>query len=269
MTAASPPGAMKNSLAAIGSQAEILGALVLRETHVRFGRTRLGYLWALVEPLGHAAALALVYYTLGRRSPVGGSMALFFLTGLMPFFLWYKVSHRLVSAFTSDRPLLGVPAVTHLDILLARALLEGGAWVVVAAILFALLVALGFADPPTDLEGLCGAIGATYLLGIGIGAINATVTALLRSWQNVFQIATRPLYLASGVFYVVDQLPDAARQILVWNPLVHAIEWVRASFYPAYTTMTLDKGYLVSWAVYTFAIGLAVERLGRRKVSSI
>ncbi len=254
---------------ALRSQLDILGALVLRETHTRFGRTRLGYLWVLIEPITHAVGLSIVHYTLGRRSPLGGSMALFFMTGLLPFFLWSKVSHRLVSAFVSDRPLLNVPAVTHLDILLARALLEGATWLIVSAILIVLLVAIGFSDWPFDLESLCGAVGATFCLAVGIGMINATMTALLQSWHNLFYIVTRPLYLASGIFYLVDQVPATAQRFLVWNPLVHAIEWVRTAFYPAYTATTLDKSYLVQCAFYALVAGLALERLSRRKVEAV
>ena len=127
--------------------------------------------------------------------------------------------------------------------------------------LVALLVAIGFADWPRDLESLCGAAGALFLMAVGIGTINATMTALLHSWHNVFYIVTRPLYLASGIFYLVDQVPAPAQRFLVWNPLVHGIEWVRISFYPAYMPTTLDKAYLVQFAVYSFVIGLVLEKV--------
>jgi capsular polysaccharide transport system permease protein len=260
---------LRNGLSALRTQSDVVGALILRETHTRFGRTRLGYIWVLIEPVAHAVGLSIVHYTLGRRSPLGGSMALFFMTGLLPFFLWSKVSYRLVSAFTSDRPLLNVPAVTHLDILCARALLEGATWLIVSTILIALLVSIGFSDWPFDLESLFGAVAATFLLAVGVGMINATLTALLQSWHNLFSILTRPLYLASGIFYLVDQVPATAQAFLVWNPLVHAIEWTRTSFYPAYGATTLDKAYLVQWAVCTCVLGLVLERLARRKVEAI
>jgi capsular polysaccharide transport system permease protein len=99
--------------------------------------------------------------------------------------------------------------------------------------------------------------------------INATLTALLQSWHNVFNILTRPLYLASGIFYLVDQVPATAQAYLVWNPLVHAIEWTRISFYPAYNATTLDKAYLIQWAVGACVLGLVLERLGRRKAEAI
>lgn len=263
------PAPASGTLAALKVQAEVIGALILRDTHVRFGRTRLGYLWVLIEPIAHAVGLSLVHYALGRRSPLGGSMALFFMTGLLPFFLWSKVSSRLVSAFTSDRPLLNVPVVTHLDILVARALLEGATWLIVSTILVALLVAIGFGPWPSDLGSLCGAIGALFLLAVGVGMINATMSALLQSWHNVFGIVTRPLYLASGIFYLVDQVPATAQRFLVWNPLVHGIEWVRTSFYPGYAAATLDKSYLVQFAITAFVLGLALERLARRKAEAI
>lgn len=250
------------------TQAEVLGALVLRETHVRFGVTRLGYLWVLIEPVAHALGLSILYYLMGRRSPVGGSVATFFMTGLLPFFLWSKTSKRLITSFISDRPLQLMPIVTRLDILVSRALLEGAAWLAVATIMISLLVAYGFSDWPQDIESLCAATAVTFLFGFGVGAINATLAALLRSWQNIFSIITRPLYLASGVFYLVDHLPHAARNVLSWNPLVHAVEWFRSAFYPSYTTMILDKHYLLQWAIAAFVIGLVAERLARRRVSS-
>jgi capsular polysaccharide transport system permease protein len=253
---------------ALRTQGEVLGSLVLRETHVRFGATRLGYVWVLIEPMAHALGLSLLYYLMGRNSPVGGNVVLFFMTGLMPFFLWNKVSRRLLTSFTSDRPLLLMPIVTRLDILISRAMLEGTAWIVVSTILFTALVSYDMASPPHDLEALCAATAITFIFGFGVGTINATVTALLRSWHTIFLIITRPLYLASGVFYLVDQLPNAARNVLAWNPLVHCVEWFRSAFYPSYTTMTLDKDYLLKWAIATFVIGLALERMARRRVTS-
>jgi len=262
------PMAHTSLKAAAATQVEVLCALILRETHVRFGFTRLGFLWVLIEPMAHALGLSLIYYLMGRSSPVGGSVVVFFITGLLPFFLWNKVSRRLITSFTSDRPLLLMPIVTRLDILVARALMEGAAWIVVTVSVLTLLVANGFCDPPYDIARVCQASAVTFLLGFGVGTINATVTTLFRSWQNIFTIVTRPLYLASGVFYLIDELPYAAREVLSWNPIVHSVEWFRSAFYPSYTTMTLDTDYLVKWAIATFVIGLVLERLARRRVTS-
>jgi capsular polysaccharide transport system permease protein len=253
---------------AVFVQLQVIGAIILRETHTRFGRTRIGVLWLLIEPVAHAVMLGILYFVLGRRSPLGGSVPLFFMTGLMPYFLWNKVSNRLVSSFISDRPLLSVPLVSTLDILIARAALEGAAWTVVCLILFTGLVGIGYGEWPADLQIVAAASLATFCLGFGVGSINATLTALFPSWQTIYFILMRPLYLASGVFYLVDQTPDLAYRILIWNPVVHSIEWFRTGFYAGYTSISLDRAYLVQWALYSCVIGLAMERLFRRKIRS-
>jgi capsular polysaccharide transport system permease protein len=64
----------------------------------------------------------------------------------------------------------------------------------------------------------------------------------------------------TGIFYVPGMMPDWARDALVWNPMVHAIDWFRAGFYAAYQPHWLDRSYLVILAILLLLAGLAVER---------
>jgi capsular polysaccharide transport system permease protein len=63
-------------------------------------------------------------------------------------------------------------------------------------------------------------------------------------------------------------MPDWAREVLAWNPLLHAIDWVRAGFFAGYDPHWLDRRYLVVCAVLTAFAGLALERGLRRRLSS-
>ena len=49
---------------------DVIRAIILRETRVRFGRKRLGYLWALLEPMLHILALSGIFILFNRVSPV-------------------------------------------------------------------------------------------------------------------------------------------------------------------------------------------------------
>jgi capsular polysaccharide transport system permease protein len=253
---------------ALSTQLDTIGALVLRETHVRFGRTRLGYLWLLIEPIAHIIVLTVIYFMLNRRAPLGGSMPLFLLTGLLPYFLWNKVARRLSTTFTSDRALLHLPVITGFDLLVARSFLEGVTWLLVASALISILVVTGHGHWPTHVTSLAGVVAVTFMLSFGIGTINAVLGKMFSSWQNIFDIAIRPLYICSGIFYLVDQLPAAIKSILIWNPIVHAIEWFRYSFYPTYSSATMDQAYLIKFSVIVFSLALLVERLALRRVSS-
>ena len=71
----------------------------------------------------------------------------------------------------------------------------------------------------------------------------------------------------TGIFYVPGMMPDWARDVLAWNPLLHAIDWFRAGFFTTYQPHWLDRGYLVLAAILAVLAGLALERGLRRRLS--
>jgi transposase len=95
---------------AIRLQSRVIAALVRRETRAHFGEMRLGYLWAIIEPALHLIVLGLLFsYVLRRHSPLGGSMIMFMLTGLMTYFLFYKLATYVAGAVSENRALLNLP----------------------------------------------------------------------------------------------------------------------------------------------------------------
>jgi capsular polysaccharide transport system permease protein len=65
---------------------------------------------------------------------------------------------------------------------------------------------------------------------------------------------------------VVEYVPEMYRQYMVWNPMMHAVEWFRSGFYHLYPTYSLDIHYLVSWSGTTLLLGLAFERVTRERL---
>ena len=61
-------------------------------------------------------------------------------------------------------------------------------------------------------------------------------------------------------------MPGWIRGILVWNPLLHGIDWFRASFFADYEPFWLDRLYLTMTAGLTLLAGLALERALRRRL---
>src|SRR6185437_8323761 len=104
----------------------------------------------------------------------------------------------------------------------------------------------------------CAALATTALLGVGIGYVNAVVQARLRSWDKIYVQVTRILYFASGIFYVPAMMPAWVRDLLVWNPLLQAIDWFRVGFYPSYDPPWLDRTFLAVAAIAVLAMGLAL-----------
>ncbi|HFO7348730.1 TPA: ABC transporter permease, partial [Escherichia coli] len=62
-------------------------ALFLREIRTRFGKFRLGYLWAILEPAAHLLVLLGIFGYIMHRTMPGISFPVFLLNGLIPFFI--------------------------------------------------------------------------------------------------------------------------------------------------------------------------------------
>ena len=250
------------------SQRRVIGALIIRETRTRFADLKLGYGWALVEPILHIALLSVMFSVLMHgQPPIGKHFFIFYYTGLIPYHMFVHTSSGMSHAITGNRPVLQLPPVTTFDVVAARGLLEIMTDVVVAVILLAGFGAIGLAALPDDFWGPAMALLAMAAFGVGLGYVNAVVTVFWRSWDKAYNQLTRILYFVSGIFYVPAMMPDWARDALAWNPLLQAIDWFRAGFFAGYQPHWLDRSYLVVLAIVALLIGLGLERGLRRRLS--
>jgi capsular polysaccharide transport system permease protein len=249
-------------------QCRVIGALIIRETRTRFGDAKLGYGWALIEPVAHIALLSVTFAVLMHgQPPIGTHFFIFYYTGLMPYLVFVHASGGMSHAITGNAPLLQLPPVTTFDVIAARGVLEVATDIVVAVILLAGFAAIGLAAAPDDVWSPSLALLVTAVLGCGLGGINAVLTVFWRSWEKTWGQVTRVLYFISGIFYVPGMMPDWARDMLAWNPLLHAVDWFRAGFFAGYRPHWLDRWYLVIVAVVSLLGGLGLERGLRRRLS--
>lgn len=250
------------------TQTRVIHALIIREMRTRFGDSRLGYGWALIEPILHIVLLAAVFSLLMRgRPPIGTHFFLFYYTGLVPYLVFIHASTSMMHGVTSNGALLQLPLVKPFDAILARGLLEFATDIVVASLILAGFLALGIPALPDDLGAVATALIAAGTLGCGAGFINAVLQTILRSWDRVWNNVARLLYFFSGIFYVPGMMPDWARDILSWNPLLHAIDWFRSGFFASYQPHWLARRYLIIWAILAVLVGFGLERALRRQLA--
>ena len=89
----------------------VLFALMVREMATKFGRSWGGYIWAIAEPLGGIMLLTVAFSFAFRKPPLGTNFALFYATGIIPFFLFSNVTASVGQAIDSNRGLLTYPVV--------------------------------------------------------------------------------------------------------------------------------------------------------------
>jgi capsular polysaccharide transport system permease protein len=156
--------------------------------------------------------------------------------------------------------LLFYPSVTWIDAILARFLLNTLTVVTVMCILLTGILAVTQTRTVIDLRPVLDAVGMTALLGLGIGALNCFLFGKFPAWELAWSIATRPLFLASGVIFLYDDLPRTAQAILWWNPLMHVTGLMRTGFYPMYSADYVLPIYVLSVGFVTLALGLILLR---------
>lgn len=111
-------------------------ALILREMSTRYGRTPGGYVWAVLEPVGALVVMSVVFAILLRAPPLGNSFILFYASGYLPFIISATIMANVQSAISFSKPLLMYPAVSWLDAIIARFILNLLTGVVIFIIVF-------------------------------------------------------------------------------------------------------------------------------------
>jgi capsular polysaccharide transport system permease protein len=191
---------------------------------------------------------------------------LFFASGLVPFMTFSYMSRWIMYGFVTNKPLLAFPIVTVTDVLFARAILEAIGSLLMVVSLCMILVFLEVDFTPYDVPQACYAWAASILFGLGMGMINAIIAMAFRGWLIGYVLVIVVLYVSSGILFMIDSVPDPYRYWLTFNPMLHAVSWMRSAYYPGYGAITLDKSYILGWALYSIFAGLLLERLIRGRL---
>lgn len=256
-----PPLVPKNSLRARRfATLRTIGALMLREMSTRYGRSPGGYVWAVLEPLGMIIMLAIGFSLLMRSPPLGTSFILFKATGMLPFTLYATVATMVGRAIQFSRPLLFYPSVTWLDAILARFLLNTLTSVLVTYLILAGTLWYTGTRTVIDMGPVVLSMTLAALLGLGIGCLNCYLFMQYPLWEHAWSILTRPLFLASGIIFLYEDLPQVAKSILWWNPLMHVTGLMRVGFYPMYYGDYISVIYVLIWALVPMVLGLLLLR---------
>jgi capsular polysaccharide transport system permease protein len=249
-------------------QGRVLLALMLREARTRYGRQRVGYLWALIEPIIHIAGFYLVFHYTLRMVPLGHSLAIFLATGMATYFGFNNILNRTRGGFGSNEALLAYPLVTVMDVFLARALLEFATWVLVTFIILGTLIFVGLDPLPRSALMMLTAMILLFGIGFGLGVILGIIAQFFPSIESIMSLPFKLLYFTSGVFFLPDSLPPAIRDTLEWNPVLQGITLFRMGYYANYDSHLLRIEYLVVWSAVCVLLAFVTERLTRRALLS-
>ncbi len=242
-------------------------AMMLREMAGTYARTPGGWVWAVAEPVAAIALLSAVFQLAFDAPPLGHSFILFYATGYLPFMIFTDISVKLANALRFSRPLLAYPAVTGIDALLARLLLNTLTHLLITLTVLGgieILFETGAQYAPAT---VLTTLAMTIALAAGAGTFNCYLFMRLPVWERFWQIATRPLFVISGVFFLFEDIPAGWRDVAWFNPLLHITSMMRAGAYPTYSAPYAQPAFVWGVALACLVLGLLTLRFLRRDLT--
>jgi len=214
----------------------------------------------VLEPVGAVIVISIALSFLIRVPPLGNSFLLFYATGYLPFYLYTTLQQHVSLSLNYSKQLLMYPAVSWIDAVLARFFLNFLTCLGVVAIATAGIYSFTETNTFINLVPILTSLSLMALLGLGLGTLNAALFGLFPAWLQVWSILNRPLLVAAGVFFIVEDLPQNAQDILWWTPWIHGTTLFREGMYPTYQPEFSSVAVMLAWSLIPLFFGLLLLR---------
>lgn len=249
-------------------QRRVIGALLMRELHTRYGRENIGYLWLIGEPMMLGTVIGLIHSGTGKsmHETAGITPVAFAIVGYTVFIMFRGIVNRSEGSLESNAPLMFHSMVTVLDIVLAKALLEAAGTFLSFCVLTSLLTAIGQMQLPARPIFAIGAIAYVFWYSTAISLIIIAGTyknSLLERFVHPFSYFMVPL---SGAFIRVDWIPQPYRDWFLWNPLPQMFEMLRYGEFEPCTLEYVNFTYITGFCACLTFIGLIIVNNSRSKI---
>ena len=244
-------------------QARVIWALTMREAITRFGREGLGTIWLFIEPAMFIVGVMTIFSHIEQSTTY--SIAEYLAVSYPTLLFWRNGTSRVVKALEINRALLHHQPIRPIDIIYSRILLEFSGAITAFTMLYFVFIALGICQPPTDLLQM--ALG--YMLVIWFSFTFVLIMAALSELsETIDRLSHIIIYLMlpfSGVFIPLYAIPPAYRHLLLYFPLVDAVEYFHAGYYGARLPTFYNVPYTIATTLGLTLFGLALTKLSIKK----
>ena len=242
--------------------------LFLRETLDRFFGCRMAWAWLIFEPVIHMSLIAV--YVAARRGSGGVGTNLpvleWLIVGLMVFFFFRRAALQTQHSVDSNKAFFAFRQVKPNDVALVRSTVEAFSMFLIATMLALVGIICGYKMIPHDPLIVIVVCLLVWALATGYGMITCVIMRLVPETGHLFMVMMMPLYILSGTIIPLAMFPASIREILMYNPMAHALELARSSFFYPYHSMNPSLSYLAVWSVSLLLTGLLMFKLFHKRL---
>lgn len=236
---------------------ELIWALAMKELRVRYKRSVLGFLWALLNPALLMLVLTAVFGTVMRFNIPRYSI--FLLSMLLPWTFFSQALAYSVESVVGNGELLKKVRVAKLVFPLAAVVSNIINFLLSMIPLLLLVLALRFPVHLTWLYLPVPMLGL-FLFTLGTSFLFATANVFYRDVSHIVQVVLSAWFYLSPIIYSLDFVPHKYQWFFRLNPLLYVLNGFRLSIYygqlpsPASIEMSLGCG------VFALVVGYAAFR---------
>lgn len=236
---------------------ELIWALALKELKIRYKRSVLGFLWALLNPALLMLVLTLVFSSI-LRFPIP-HYAIFLLSVLLPWTFFSQSLSYAVESIVGNGDLIKKVRIAKLVFPMA-AIVSNLINLGLSLIPLALLV-LAMRHPfywtwlylPVPLLALT-------IFTMGMAFFFAVANVYYRDVSHILQIVLSAWFYVTPIIYSLDFIPEKYRWVFKLNPIIYVINGFRLSVY--YGLLPKAPSIIASFvcAFISLIIGFAIFR---------
>jgi len=241
----------------INNNRELIWALALRDLRVRYKRSALGFLWALLHPL-----LMMVVYTIVFSTILGRGMqdyAVFLISGMFPWtFFSQSINLSILSIVVNGALVKKVyieKSVFPVSTILANFINFSLSMIALVVLLVALRFPFHWTWIYFPMPLVC-----LILFAMGFGFLCATLNVFYRDVHHVIQILLSAWFYMSGVIFPINVIDKKYQIILKLNPMVYIIDGFHQAIYYGSPLNTTSIGISYISSITVFILGYTVFR---------
>lgn len=238
-------------------QRRVIFALLIREILTRFGRHNIGFLWLFVEPMLFTLGVTALWTATKAMHGSNLPIVAFAITGYSSVLLWRNMPARCIGSVMPNLSLLYHRQVKVIDIFISRLLLECGGASISFITLTLFFWSIDWIELPEDVAQVMGGwfmlawFGSA--LAIFLGALSEEHELVDKLWHPTAYL----LFPLSGAAFLVSSLPVAGQKIILYLPMVHAVEYLREGFFGSKVHAIYDMQYMALFNLVLTLLALA------------
>jgi len=174
-----------------------------------------------------------------------------------------------MQAFTANRALFAYKQVKPFDTIVARFIFES----VLVAVAILIFLAFGlYFELDVSVKNIdMVLLGFIWIgvFGFSLGVLFAVIATFYETFAKIIQFTSLPLFFLSGLLYTVDSLPQFARELILYNPVIHFIEMIHGNYFLSLDASYVDYQYMIYWTLVPLFLGLFFYIRSEKKILSL